>query len=57
MDRPLEPALVTAGLWLLFGGSHIALASHRLRSPLVARFGRNGFTSRGRLSVSSTGFQ
>lgn len=43
MDRPLEPALVTALLWLLFAGSHIGLASHRLRTPLVARFGRNGF--------------
>lgn len=43
MDPTVEPALRVTLLWLLFGGSHIALASHPLRTPLVERFGRWGF--------------
>ena len=43
MDRSLEPALVTLLLWLLFGGSHIALAAPPLRARLVERLGRWGF--------------
>jgi uncharacterized membrane protein len=37
--------LAVAGLWLLFGGSHVGLATHPVRSRLVARFGEMGFTA------------
>jgi len=40
----MEPALVVVGLWLLFGGTHIALASEPARRRLVARLGELGFT-------------
>ncbi len=43
MDSAFVPAFRTAAFWLLFGGSHVLLASHPLRSRLVARLGRNGF--------------
>jgi uncharacterized membrane protein len=31
------------GLWLLFGGSHVALATRGVRNGLVRRFGERGF--------------
>jgi hypothetical protein len=37
----MPPVLVVAGLWLLFGGSHIALAV--IRNRLVPRLGEMGF--------------
>jgi hypothetical protein len=37
--------LAVAGLWLLFGGTHIGLATRPVRSRLVARFGEAGFTA------------
>lgn len=36
-------ALTIAGLWLLFGGSHMLLSSQRLRPRLVAALGERGF--------------
>lgn len=39
----MEPALGVAALLLLFTGTHIALASRRLRSALLARLGEVGF--------------
>ena len=41
----MTPMLAVAGLWLLFGGSHIGLATRPVRSRLVARFGEGGFTA------------
>jgi uncharacterized membrane protein len=39
----MEPAAVVALLWLLFGGTHIGLASDPIRGPLVTRLGERGF--------------
>jgi len=39
----MEPAINVALLWLLFGGTHIALATKRPRAALVRRFGEWGF--------------
>lgn len=39
----MEPSLVVGGLWLLFGGTHIGLATRRIRAPLVGRLGERGF--------------
>lgn len=36
-------ALWTAGLWMLFAATHMALSSQRLRPRLVARLGARGF--------------
>src|SRR5437667_139920 len=41
----MEPALVVAVLWMLFGGTHIGLATRRVRAALVARLGKGGFTA------------
>jgi uncharacterized membrane protein len=41
----MTPALVVAALWLLFGGTHIGLASQSVRGRLVARLGEMGFTA------------
>ena len=38
-----EPAIVVAALWLLFAGTHIALALRRPRALLVGRLGEGGF--------------
>lgn len=38
-----SPALVVALLWLGFGGTHVLLASARVRAALVARLGERGF--------------
>ena len=39
----MSEALVLAGLWILFGGSHMALSSVRLRPRLVAALGEAAF--------------
>jgi uncharacterized membrane protein len=39
----MTTALVLAGLWIAFGGSHIALSSQRWRPKLVAALGERGF--------------
>jgi uncharacterized membrane protein len=39
----MAPALAVAGLWLLFGASHMALSSPNLRGRLVAALGERGF--------------
>lgn len=41
----MEPALIVAGLWLLFGGTHVGLATGPIRSRLVACLGEGGFTA------------
>lgn len=38
------PAAIVLAAWLLFGGSHLLLASSPLREHLVARLGERGFT-------------
>lgn len=39
----MEPALIVAGLWILFGGTHVGLAAARDR--IVARLGEIGFAA------------
>lgn len=39
----MGPALHVAALWLLFAGTHVGLATARIRSALVARLGEHGF--------------
>ncbi|HEY8516276.1 MAG TPA: NnrU family protein [Candidatus Binatia bacterium] len=39
----MEPTLVVAALWLLFGGTHVGLAVRPVRERLVARLGEKGF--------------
>lgn len=39
----MQPALLVLAAWILFGGSHLLLASEPLRGRLVARFGERGF--------------
>jgi uncharacterized membrane protein len=41
----MEPALVVALLWLVFGGLHVGLATRRVRAAVVARLGEAGFTA------------
>jgi uncharacterized membrane protein len=38
-----EPAAILALLWLLFGGTHVGLATGRVRGALVDRLGDRGF--------------
>jgi len=38
-----HPALTVALFWLLFGGLHIGLTTHRTRATLVDRLGEQGF--------------
>jgi uncharacterized membrane protein len=40
----MDPAITVGLLWLLFGGTHIGLASPVVRDPLVRRLGERGFT-------------
>jgi uncharacterized membrane protein len=40
----MDAVLVTAVLWMLFLGTHIGLATRRVRAALVARLGAHGFT-------------
>jgi len=39
----MDPALGVAFFWLLFGGTHVGLATRRVRGALVARLGEWGF--------------
>src|SRR5205814_7251177 len=39
----MAPVLGVLALWALFGGTHVALASGRVRAALVARLGEWGF--------------
>jgi uncharacterized membrane protein len=39
----MEPALGMAALWILFGGTHIGLATAPIRGPLVRRTGETGY--------------
>ncbi len=39
----MQPAIVLAALWLVFAGTHISLATTRVRAGLVARLGERGF--------------
>lgn len=39
----MEPALGVALLWVVFGGTHVVLATARIRGALVARLGEIGF--------------
>ncbi|TMA76468.1 MAG: hypothetical protein E6J71_15185 [Deltaproteobacteria bacterium] len=41
----MEPALTAALLWLVFGATHVGLATRRVRAALVARLGEHGFTA------------
>lgn len=41
----MEACLVVVLLWILFGGSHLALAAPRVRAKLVALLGEGGFTA------------
>lgn len=41
----MEPAIVVALLWGIFGGTHVLLATRRVRASLVARLGEPGFTA------------
>src|SRR5438552_3996435 len=38
----MEPALTAALLWLVFGATHVGLATRRVRAALVARPGEHG---------------
>ena len=40
---PFGPATTVALLWLVFGGTHVGLATARVRAALVARLGEGGF--------------
>jgi uncharacterized membrane protein len=40
----MEPSFAVALLWILFGGTHVGLATGRLRGELVSRLGVVGFT-------------
>jgi uncharacterized membrane protein len=42
-ETAMTPVLEVALLWLLFGGSHLALAAAPIREPLVRRLGSLGF--------------
>ena len=39
----MQPALLVLAAWILFGGTHLLLASEPFRGRLVARFGERGF--------------
>ncbi len=39
----MQDAIIVAGLWILFGGTHIALSSVTLRPRIVARVGERGY--------------
>ena len=39
----MQEGLVTALLWLLFGGSHVVLSIRAIRTRMVARLGEPGF--------------
>src|SRR5438045_5134156 len=39
----MAPVLGVLALWVLFGGTHVVLATGRVRGALVARLGESGF--------------
>jgi uncharacterized membrane protein len=39
----MEPTFAIVALWLVFGGTHVGLATRPVRERLVARFGEHGF--------------
>jgi hypothetical protein len=39
----MTPAATVGLLWLVFGGTHVGLATRAVRARLVARLGENGF--------------
>ena len=39
----MEPAIIVGLLWLLFGGTHVGLATRRVRGRLVDVVGEGGF--------------
>lgn len=41
----MEPVIAVGLLWVLFGGTHIGLASGRIRAALVGRLGERGFNA------------
>lgn len=41
----MEPAMIVAGCWLLFAGTHLGLAAVPVRSALVRRLGEVGFAA------------
>jgi len=41
----MDPPLTAALLWLVFGATHVGLATRRVRAALVARLGEHGFTA------------
>ena len=43
MGPAMGPATTVGLAWLLFGGTHVGLATRTLRARLVARLGTNGF--------------
>jgi uncharacterized membrane protein len=43
LEVTMAPALTLTGLWLVFAGTHIGLATGRVRAALVARLGEWGF--------------
>lgn len=50
----MTPALTVALLWLLFGGTHVGLATARVRGALVARLGEGGFRTLFTLAATIT---
>ena len=46
----MEPAITSPSLWLLFGGTHVGLATGRVRAWLVGRLGERGFRCSSRWS-------
>jgi hypothetical protein len=41
----MTPSFTVGLLWLVFGGTHVGLATRTVRGRLVARLGENGFTA------------
>jgi uncharacterized membrane protein len=50
----MEPTLAIVGLWLVFGGTHIGLATRGVRDRLVAALGELGFRAVYTLVASAT---
>src|SRR5438105_11902234 len=50
----MEPTLAIVCLWLVFGGTHVGLATRAVRDPLVARLGELGFRAVYTLVASAT---
>jgi uncharacterized membrane protein len=50
----MEPALTAALLWLVFGATHVGLATRRVRAALVAHLGEHGFTALFSVIASTT---